>query len=45
MALEHLHQEEVIHGDVKPENILIDLDGYFQLADFSSAQYYNCSST
>lgn len=37
-ALEYLHFElQVIHADIKPDNILIRDDGRLQLADFGSA--------
>jgi serine/threonine protein kinase len=36
-ALETLHARNVIHRDVKPENILIGAEGQFKLADFGLA--------
>lgn len=36
-ALETLHARNVIHRDVKPENILIGPEGQFKLADFGLA--------
>jgi serine/threonine protein kinase len=41
-ALEHLERQSIIHGDMKPENILIEENGYFLLGDFSSAHQFNC---
>jgi serine/threonine protein kinase len=38
-ALRYLHAEEIIHGDVCPENILVDPDtGRLQLCDFGQAR-------
>jgi serine/threonine protein kinase len=42
--LKFLHKNKVIHGDLKPENVLIDKEGYFSVADFSSARFYGCDN-
>ena len=34
LALEHLHNMDVIYLDLKPENILFDQEGHVKLADF-----------
>ncbi|CAK90137.1 unnamed protein product (macronuclear) [Paramecium tetraurelia] len=34
LAIEELHKYGVVYRDIKPENILLDLDGYIRLSDF-----------
>jgi tRNA A-37 threonylcarbamoyl transferase component Bud32 len=36
-ALEHLHEQDIIHRDVKPENLLLDAAGEVYLADLGLA--------
>ena len=38
LALEYLHQNDIIYRDIKPENILIEEDGYLKLIDFGMAK-------
>lgn len=38
LALEYLHSENVIYRDMKPQNILIDGEGFIKLADFGLAK-------
>ena len=38
LSLEYLHTHGVIYRDIKPENILIDEDGYLRLVDFGMAK-------
>lgn len=34
LALEHLHDSDVVYRDLKPENILLDAEGHIKLTDF-----------
>ncbi|CUA68846.1 hypothetical protein RSOLAG22IIIB_03712 [Rhizoctonia solani] len=36
-AVEYLHKTGIVHGDIKPDNVLITDQGRTQLADFGSA--------
>jgi cGMP-dependent protein kinase 1 len=37
-AFEHLHRKEIIYRDLKPENLLIDIQGYLKVVDFGFAK-------
>ena len=38
LALEHMHKSDIAYRDVKPENMLVDKDGYIKVCDFGFAR-------
>ncbi|XP_073484398.1 serine/threonine-protein kinase MRCK alpha isoform X3 [Aquarana catesbeiana] len=36
MAIDSVHQLHYVHRDIKPDNILLDMNGHIRLADFGS---------
>ncbi len=38
--MRYIHSKNIIHGDIKPENIMINAQGLPHLIDFCLASFY-----
>jgi serine/threonine protein kinase len=41
LAIEYIHSQGIIHCDLKPDNLLINVDGCIKLTDFGLSQCNN----
>lgn len=44
LIIEYLLYKEIIYQDIKPENMMLDTQGYLKLIDFGSARFISESS-
>ncbi|XP_072284404.1 serine/threonine-protein kinase MRCK beta isoform X4 [Pyxicephalus adspersus] len=45
LALHSIHQLHYVHRDIKPDNVLLDMNGHIRLADFGSCLKMNDDGT
>ncbi|XP_075700379.1 serine/threonine-protein kinase MRCK beta isoform X2 [Rhinoderma darwinii] len=45
LAIHSIHQLHYVHRDIKPDNVLLDMNGHIRLADFGSCLKMNSDGT
>lgn len=45
LTIQHLHKQNIVYRDLKPENLLIDKEGHIKITDFGFAKVLNDDRT
>lgn len=44
-ALSHMHLRGIAHRDIKPDNMLVDFNGFATIIDLGTAKFFGFSGT